>query len=222
MKHFARNVLLEEMKPPVSPSTRGAMPDKFVQYLKQYYAGSYIDRYGNSIIKPQLSLTVSDEEIAGAISLLVDYIIDSIDATPVWGSDPLNNVGTSTTFYPGTGMEPTFLTVFGVSDDTYQTIAAGPCGITKDKAQLLGTLAGAASDAGGTVSGLVHGTFGGFSLGLGFLGKFSFGDDQTLAAIVKAAASRLSSRATVASAWPILAQIKYTNDTPSALGVPTK
>jgi len=218
LRKFAKNVLMEEMKPSVSaPSSRVAStPSQFVQYFQAYYDNKYIDRYGNSISKPTLTLTVSDTEISAAVSVLVDYIIDSIDTTPVWGTTA-NGV---TTYYPGgtnnegSKNEPTFLTVYGSHAPQYQPLSNGPCGITVAKAKLLAELAGAASDEGGTVSGLVHGSFGGFEVGLGFLGKFSFGDDQTLAAIVKAAASRLSARVTVAAAWPVLSEISYTDTTP--------
>jgi hypothetical protein len=211
LRQFARNVLKEEMKPTISNPRSGKtkLTDTFAVYFNAYYKGNYVDRFGAPITKPSVALTVSDQEIANALSVLVDYILDSIDPTPVWGSDPLGGVNDKTKFYPGAGSKPTFLAAYGVDAATYQTIQPGPCGITLAKTEILSKLASAAADEGATVSGLVHGSFGGFSVGLGFLGKFSFGDNQTLATIVKSAASRLSARLTLAGTWPILARIDY-------------
>jgi hypothetical protein len=217
LKDFTRKVLREEMKPVMSASSKIAssstpapkLPDTFVTYFKEYYDGKYVDRFGENIAKPTVSLTVSDQDIAGALSVLVDYIIDTVDQTPVWGTDPGDKVTSSTTFYPGEGKEPTVLVAYGINDDTYKQLSTTSCGIDKAKAKILAELSSAAADEGGTLSGLVHGSFGGFEVGLGFLGKFSFGDDQTLAAIVKTAGSRLSARLTLAATWPILASIDY-------------
>jgi hypothetical protein len=205
LKAFVKNVFKEEMKPRIMgvDSDSAASNGSFIGYFKAYYEGSFVDHLGTPIQRPTLSMTIPDTEIAAALTVLVEYIADNIDTTPVWGDKP--TLADATTFYPGGSKKAP--TVLSFQPTLYAQVEPGPCGMTTEKLTILGDLATAAGDAGGAVSGLVHGSFGGFAIGLGLLGKFSFGDNQTLANVVKAAASRLSMRLTAAVAWPILAKM---------------
>jgi hypothetical protein len=69
-------------------------------------------------------------------------------------------------------------------------------------------LAGASGKA-TAVGGLVAKTPGGTSLGLGMLGKISIGDNQTLSVMVKTGASRIALRATLASSYWTLRNVKF-------------
>ena len=65
--------------------------DRIVQYESYYFNGTFADRFGTSLAKPSLSLTVSDQEIAGGLTALLEAIADDITAdlfpVPVWASD---------------------------------------------------------------------------------------------------------------------------------------
>ena len=168
------------------------------KYFTEYYSGNFYDRLGKGIAKPDISLTVSDAEIAAALTVLIEYVVDLVDPTPVLGTDA--TPGKGTTYYPGNNSnEPTARVACLAS--YVQVQPTSTCGWNKVDAPVLGYLASAASDEAGAVSGLVSGSIGGFEFGLGVLGKLSIGDNQMLSTIVKTAASRLALRVTLAATY---------------------
>jgi hypothetical protein len=191
-----------------------------LEYLHIYYSGKFYDRMGTAVAAPQISTTIPDSEIAAAETVLLEFLIDTIDPTPVMGdSDPVTG---NTVFYPGNSKnQPTAYTVFG----RYIQIEAPPsdpskypCGITTANAWVLKDLANAASNEAAAVGGLVANTPGGISIGLGVLGKISIGDNQTLSTIVKTAASRLALRAALASSYATLQHVKFDVSEPGGGG----
>jgi len=197
-----------------TPSPAG--PNALPTYFMAYYGGKFYDRLGVLITKPTISLTVTDAEIASALTVLIEYLADLWDPTPVLGdtASPVVNAAAipatggrpavpavkGTMYYIGNNQnEPTVLAAYPA---LYKQIPAdSTCGWNQKDAPALGYVANAAGDAASTTSGLVTGSFGGFEVGLGFLGKFSFGDNETLSTIVKTAATRIVMRATLASAY---------------------
>jgi hypothetical protein len=197
--------------------------DQFTQYFTDYYSGKFVDRFGQSIASsqsmsgatkssarnlgrvqaasdtststPAATPIVSDADISASFNFLVEYLLDQMDHTPVLGDT--QSPSQSTTYYPAaTKKEPTASVV---DPKKYAYLSESPsCGLTRDNAQYLGLLAQAAGDTGATVGGLLLNSFGGASggvtLGLGALGKFSLGDNQTLSVVGKAVATRLVKR----------------------------
>lgn len=236
LKAFSKSMFYSGLKQTVPVSTASMITPAaqtsaqnanniFSTYFTAYYSGKFYDRLGQSISKPTISLTVSDAEIAGALSFLIEYTVDLIDPTPVLGTDPTPvdppGVGAApaaatqgTTYYPGNNTnKPTVLTAYGNS--IYMQIpASSTCGWNKVNAASLGYVASAAGDEAGAASGLVSGSFGGIEIGLGVLGKLSLGDNQTLATLVKTAASRLAERATLAATY-------WAFKSPTAAGAPS-
>ena len=180
----------------------------FVKYFEAYYNGKFVDRMGTLLAKPEISSTVPDSEIVAAETVLLEFLIDSIDPTPVMG-DAAPPVSATTTFYPGGSKnEPT---AYATEVASYVQISTDhtACGITTTNAWVLRDLANGTSGQAAAVGGLVANTAGGISIGLGVLGKISIGDNQTLSVLVKTAASRLALRATLASSYWTLRHVKF-------------
>jgi hypothetical protein len=177
----------------------------FAEYFSTYYSGKFVDRFGQTIAKPSLklpsltdssksidlSLTVSDADIASALTVLVEYLADLLDSTPVLGSSDPGKVTTSgpsaTTFYPGATTSVPTAYVLKTAD--YKKVSTG-CGVTADNAKILGFIAKAAGDEAQLVNGLVAQSAGGLGVSLGVFGKISIGDNQTLGTLIKTFASR--------------------------------
>jgi hypothetical protein len=194
-----------------STTSRPKLDAALVGYLKAYYDGKFYDRMGTAVTKPQLptSLTnfsIPDSEIVAAETVLLEFLVDSIDATPVMGNNDGHPDGT--TYYPGASTnEPTALAV-GLA--SYVVLPADGCGITQKNVWVLKDLANGASDQAAAVGGLIVNTPGGISFGLGVLGKISIGDNQTLSDLVKTAASDLALRATLTTSYFALRHVTFT------------
>lgn len=67
-------------------------------YFTQLFEGKYVDRFGNTLQAPTVSMTITDSEIGGALSVLVDVIMDYVLRSPVWVDNV--NVNSSPKNYP--------------------------------------------------------------------------------------------------------------------------
>lgn len=192
-----------------SLSKRPPLDRTFIAYFEAYYKGNFVDRMGTQLDKPQISSTVPDSEIVAAETVLLEFLIDLVDRTPVLGDAAPNSVSKDTTFYPGANTNQP--TAYSTRLVPYVQIPTDPnaCGITTTNAWVLRDLANGASGQAAAVGGLVANTPGGISVGLGVLGKISIGDNQTLSLMVKTAASRIALRATLASSYWILRNVKF-------------
>jgi hypothetical protein len=195
--------------PVVSAANTGdtvTFKNAFVSYFSAYYAGNFVDRFGTKLAKPKLSLTISDTEIGDVVQIMWELIYDYALRTPVWSDGTL--------YYPGSSKdEPTAAAVKLIKP---QTILAknlsAHCGMTELKLEAVQYLANAASDRASTLGGMVTSSFGGFEIGLGFLGKFSFGDNQTLQTVVKVSIGQAAQRAAEEASYRALYWIPYNQD----------
>ena len=176
----------------------------FVVYFRAYYEGQFVSKLGESISKPKLSATIPDSEIATAETVLLEFLLDLVDRTPVLGDT--DEEKDAKTFYPGGSSKPTALTT-DPPLAKYTKIKSSGCGVTIDNYKYLVDLANGAGDRAATVGGLVANTAGGVSIGLGILGKISIGDNQTLSTLAKTAASELAVRAAYAAAYAAMEHI---------------
>jgi hypothetical protein len=182
----------------------------FIKYFEAYYHGTFVDRMGRTTEKPQISLTVPDSEIAAAETVLLEFMIDTFDPTPVMGDADEGAINGSTNFYPGgSTAEPTAHKFGGARYVKIPPGAPNACGITTQNAWVLRDLSNGASSQAEAVGGLVANTWGGFSFGLGVLPKVSVGDNQTLSVMVKTAAARAASRATLMASYWTLRHVKF-------------
>lgn len=233
MKDFASKVFNAQLKPGAANlvgsavNQNGLSPDQvkfsnahpaldqtFIEYFEAYYNGKFIDRMGTSISKPTISTTITDAEITAAETMLLEFLIDAIDPTPVMGDG--KDIASSKNFYPGKSTTaPTAITVKDPLTQYIQipTQTAPPdntlCGITTGNVWVLTDLAKGASDQAAAVGGLIANTPGGVSFGLGVFGKISIGDNQTLSVLVKTAASRVAMRATLAATYWTLRNVRF-------------
>ena len=203
-----------------SAPARAALDKTLVAYLTAYYeTGKFTDRLSIVSPKPNISTTIPDSEIAAAETVLLEFVADTIDPTPVMGDSPAASISSTTRFYPGDSTyEPTAYATglakyVQIPNPTTDDEIKNACGITTKNAWVLKDLANGAGDQAAAVGGLIANTPGGLSIGLGVLGKISIGDNQTLSTLVKTAASRLATRAAhPASAFlldPTQRQIQY-------------
>jgi hypothetical protein len=199
---------------------RPPLDKTLVAYLTAYYKGKFTDRLGVASSKPTLSTTIPDSEIASAETVLLEFMMDAIDPTPVMGDDPASSISNTTHFFPGNSTDEPTAYATGLAKYVQipnPTSATDPtaCGITTKNAWVLKDLANGAGDQAATVGGLVANTPGGLSIGLGIIGKISVGDNQTLSTLVKTAASRLATRAALASSYWTLRNVKFNIPDPS-------
>jgi hypothetical protein len=203
LKTFADKAFDFQMRPGFDAVSANAAANAgsakaFATYFKSYYEGTFVDKMGQKYEKPKISTTIPDTEIAAAETVLLEYIFDKADTTPVLGdADSIDTITATTNFWPGgtAASKPTAL-VFG----RYKKIDATGCGVTQDNIQYLVDLANGASDRAAAIGGLVANTPGGIVI----IGKISIGDNQTLSTLVKTAASRLALRLTyIGTYWAL-------------------
>jgi hypothetical protein len=224
VKEFSKTIFSTQLRPTITaPQAAGTANNNiFAKYFSDFYDGKFVDRFGQTIAKPslnlpnlgaaggtiKLSLTITDAEISAALTVLIEYLADLVDPTPVLGSSPPGQIVTTganaTKFYPGGNTsEPTAL-VANIAN--YRQISTD-CGITETNAKILGYIANGAGDEAQLVNGLVTQSAGGFGFSLGIFGKISIGDNQTLGTIVKTAASRAAMRIVFASSYWTLERV---------------
>lgn len=200
-----------------SSDSEQAHDGMFYAYIAAYYQNKFVDRMGVSVAAPTISQTITDAEITAAETILLEYLFDKIDKTPVLG----HTAGGSITFYPGGKTSPP--TVYTVLHPTvpavYLEIGDGTdnaCGFNTKNAWVLNEIANAAGDQGGAVGGLIANTAGGISIGLGVVGKISIGDNQTLSVLAKTFASRLATRAAFDATFWTLKDVSFTIPEPGS------
>lgn len=176
-----------------------------VAYYSAYYNGNFVDRFGNKFNKPTFSGSINDTDISDAVAVFVELLADEVTQTPVWTD---NNH-----YYPaGSTDEPTALSS-GLVTPTALVSTSSECGINLLKAQAIYYIGNAASTKASSLGGLVTGGFGGFEVGLGFLGKFSVGDNQTLQEIIKTILAHTAARAAEQASYTVLSRVSYDQNT---------
>ncbi|HIC7211960.1 hypothetical protein [Burkholderia stabilis] len=229
LKDFSARISRAQLRPMLRAPVESAdskHDNVFAAYFSAYYDGRFIDRFGQKISKPalklpdlggaqgiDLSITVSDADISGALTVLVEYLADLVDTTPVFGVTSTAKGASTVTYYPGgSDAEPTAL-VSKVA--TYKDISGG-CGVTAKNAKVLGYVAKGAGDVAQLENGLIAQSAGGFGVSLGIFGKISVGDNQTLGTAIKAISSRAAMRIAFASAYLALEQYSASNPSVAA------
>lgn len=200
--------------PPKNMTTESRPPfsKAFVFYFSQYYKGKFVDRMGNKLAKPTLSRTIGNTDIAGAVEVMWELILDYKFSTPIWKD-------ANSHYYPGNSSDaPTALDAGLVTAITMlDPKDSEHCGITPLKAEAIEYLANTASDSASSLGGLVGGSFGGLHFGLGVMGKVSIGDNQTLQTLVKTSLARTASRAAEEASYRALYWIRYPYDPKSTV-----
>jgi hypothetical protein len=144
---------------------RAVTDTSFVAYFEAYYQGKFVDRMGTKYDVPKVSTTIGDADITAAENVLLEFLIDAIDSTPVMGdAQGVASVSDTTKFYPGGSTNvPTVYVVTHVNNPSIYAFIPTPstaapddaCGITTANAWVLKDLANGASDEAAAVGGLV-------------------------------------------------------------------
>jgi hypothetical protein len=189
----------------ISPNG-AAVSSRTISYESAYFKGQFVDRFGTSLPKPTLALTVTDQEIAAVLMAFIESLADDLfSTTPVWIDDNGN-------YYPGDNLnKPTFL-MFPGAPDPVNLVDSG-CGMTKLKIDALVYLSGKASTWAAGETGFVLGSFGGVSGGPVFvLGKLSIGDNKTLQTVAQTILADAAKRATLEGLKDVLLNIDQPAD----------
>jgi hypothetical protein len=184
-------------------------PSRVVRYESYYFNGAFVDRFGSLLSKPTLSLTITDQEVSGAINALIEALADDLfSETPVW----TDNVSSPTKYYPGASSHaPSFLAYENDinSGGHLVALAKSGCGMTELKSEVLGYLAGKAGTWASGESGVILGFVGGANVGLPVvLGKLSIGDNKLVLTIAQTVLSTTAKRAAFEAVIPVLLSIK--------------
>jgi hypothetical protein len=215
-KRFAHTLAATALNPVVAadPGVRSgqATNPTLLDYYNAYYNDGFHDRFGVAIAKPKNIRNISDDDIAGAVSIALEFLLDTLLNTPVW-KDENNN------YYPGKFTDqPSVMKLKGIAAEPLLDAShSKECGITPLKAEAIAYLSKAAGDRAAMLGGLTTGSFGGLNFGFGVLGKWSIGDNQTLQVIVKTALSRAFARGTEQVSYEILENVGYQDDKISEL-----
>lgn len=118
LKEFTQKVQDGQFHPHVGASPANALPppgaapttsatqthNTFARYFVDYYEGNFYDRLGANVTKPIISAQTPDSDIASALTIVIEYLIDLIDPTPVLVDQDVvpatHQFSSATHFYP--------------------------------------------------------------------------------------------------------------------------
>ncbi len=210
LESFATKAIGLLLRPRLDASTKSDQGGEFKSYFEAYYAKKFVDRFGQPVVRPEIStafpigVAISDADIATVEVMLLEYIFDQVDPTPVFGdASSIGAIDPATTkFYPNLS-RPTFSVVNSAYN--YRCIRAEGRGLTVKSLDRVVEVAKALGDRAAALGGLSFNSFGGVGLSLGLFGKVSIGDNQTLSVLAKTAVSRLAMRLSYASSIGLMA-----------------
>jgi hypothetical protein len=170
-------------------------------YFVAYFSDEFVDRNGGAFGRPKLGIKITNETLVAFITVglesIYDYAIlrsEIIKNPVVWKSDE----NKKELWQTAGGKKPTLVTVTQmlqgktVDDPTleYKGVVERlkkdtEKGISKRKLELIRLLSGYAGDISGSLSDLIIREFGGINIGFVVFGRFSVGDNDTLAKLIQ-------------------------------------
>jgi hypothetical protein len=193
-------------------------------YMMAYFNGNFVDRNGGTYSKPKLGFTISNETIAGSVSVFLEALFDysiidgKVGAAPIVyiedGPAPTkpkwltkgNNAPTLAGIATGIGAVDPSNSNLPLLEKVVENVKAGR--MDAGRLCVVRFLGGAAGDAAQPITGAVVRALGGanigVSFGLGALGKFSLGDNDTLTKLVDTVVEFLPRRSTELAAMNVL------------------
>jgi hypothetical protein len=208
--------------------------DLLKAYLMAYYTGSYRDRFGHALAKPELNFPVKNEAVVALASMLYDalwdYSLYLVNKDTLRVGDPIvySLENGERKYINPEGMEPTFATFLvaakkyteeenppvlkgvleKVIDETANKKAAG--GLTRKDVCIIHYLSGLSGETSQGLAGLIVRSVGGANLGfvVGY-GKFSVGDNQMLVKLIDASVETFSKRSADLLFSDILYNVSY-------------
>jgi hypothetical protein len=179
-------------------------------YFNAYFLGRFIDRTGGKLSRPTIGLKVTNETITGALAVALEAISDFVILACEEIKAPVVFTKESgvETWQTAESHKPTLVTVtqhlLGQTDQppTYEYLRVvelvkdTPPGISLVKLEQIRAASAYASDLAAAVSDLIVRSIGGVGPSLVLFGKFSIGDNDTLAKVVQTGIGWLFARAT--------------------------
>lgn len=170
---------------------------RLLSYLSAYYSGEkgFVNREGTVFKRPEIKYSIGNDVITAVVAISLECLLDSLVHTPVY----IIEKGGETKFQTIGGAQPSF-DVYETRDANkpavYRTLLVekGAPGIEARELKAIRFLSGLAGDQSKTISGAVYRAIGGLDIGFVLLGKFSFGDNDTLAKILDTAFEIASKR----------------------------
>lgn len=227
IKEFSQHVLSVA---PMSPSTTdisvaSAAPGDQTQsrslmrlyrfYLIAYSQGKYIDRRGTKYDAPDLSSGISNKVLTTTLAIFLDAIADFSFNEPVLTDGKV--------FYPsGKADAPTVLRTGPRTDENkdyadFTTVrkvelVKDPmqCGLTDKEAKAVAVLGTLAEKKSAMVSGIAAEAVSGWDISFIVGGRFAFGDNKTLAELIKTFFAVSARRASERAAYQFFYDFAYT------------
>jgi len=188
----------------------------FAAYMTAYFNGEFVDRNGGTYSKPKIGMTITNETITSAVAILLEALFDFsiIDATNfnapiIYDIDAAKP--SEAVWLTKANKRPTLVDVavaLQLADPPtkpFTRIIEKKDAKTLDGQRLcvVRLLGGAAGDAAQPLTGMIVRALGGgnlgVSFGLGALGKFSFGDNETLTKLIDTVVENFPRRLTEAT-----------------------
>lgn len=181
-------------------------------YFMAYYAGNFVDRNGGQYTKPKIGLTISNEVISNVAIIFLEATIDYSLVNASGINAPIVYLGdvTKPKWVTAGNRQPTFvefakgLKLWPEPQDSKPKpqliVQADEKTIDAPRLCVARYVGGISGDVAQPLSGMIVRTIGGANLGvtfgLGALGKFSFGDNDTLTKLIDSFVETLSKRLT--------------------------
>ena len=163
--------------------------DKIIQqYLTAYYSDTkngYINREGTVFKRPEIKNSIGNDVITAVVAIILEGLFDGLLGNPVY-------VDKDDKFQTSEGREPSAHKYKHAKPQTI--VERGKEGIDDLELKAIRYLCGLAGDQSKTLSGAAYRSFGGMTLSLVIGGKFSFGDNDTLAKVLDTAFEVASKR----------------------------
>lgn len=195
-------------------------------YFMEYYSGEYIDRYGIKYSKPQIDFSITNEVIVAVANILMDTLFDyALVGVRDRLKDPIvfDWTNNTMTYLNKTHTEPTLARYLrktllkadkepkklpGVLEEAVPT--GEQEGLTKQEVCLVHYTAGLSGEASEGLAAVIVRSLGGANAGPVFvLGKFSIGDNQTVAKLIDAVVETFTKRSADALFSHFLHIVKY-------------
>lgn len=148
------------------------------QYLSAYYSdpkNGFINREGVIFKRPEIKNSIGNDVITAVIAISMEALFDGLLSTPVY-------VDKANKFQTSEGREPSVHKLKFAEPETI--VDRGQEGIDDLKLKAIRYLSGLAGDQSKTLSGAAYRAFGGMEVSFVIGGKFSFGDNDTLAKVL--------------------------------------
>jgi hypothetical protein len=146
-------------------------------YLAEYYAGKngFVDREGAVFKRPEIKNSIGNDIITAALDVTLEAVFDATLHNPVYYAEESAKKNWNTP----DNREPTVVGALKVAEKLAADGSAQ--GITSRKQKAIRYLSGLAADRSKVLSGAAYRAVGGADLGIVVAGKFSIGDNDTLA-----------------------------------------